>query len=58
MIFNVAPNHITRHFISYRSHKVAIAPKPPTPQLPPEPGKLTKELSGRYALDNTNDFTN
>ena len=50
MIRYVAPNYITRHFITDGSHKVPIAPELTTPQLPSQLRKLAKHLSRRYAL--------
>ena len=52
MILDVAPNHISRHFIPNRAYKVASAPKMTTPQFPPQPGKLTEQLPSRDAFQN------
>jgi len=46
MIFNVAPNDLTGHFIPYRWEKVGVTAWSPTPQLLAEPGKVATGFSG------------
>jgi hypothetical protein len=55
MILDVTPNHIAGHFVTYGSHKVAVAPEFAAPQLPAQVGILAKQLSGRDAFQHLHD---
>ena len=55
MKLDVAPYHISGHFVVDRSHKVASDPEFASPQLASQVGILTKQLSGRDAFQNLHD---
>jgi len=50
LIFNISPNHICSHFVTYAPDKVAITPQFPRPKLSSQPTKLLEHLSRRHTL--------
>ena len=50
LIFNIASNHISGHFIPYTSGEVSITPQLPRPKLFSQLSKFREHLSCRYTL--------
>ncbi len=51
----IPTNDLRRHLVSYGADKISISPKFSTPQLPSQPWKSCKYLSGRDALHDLHD---
>jgi len=50
LIFDISPNHICSHFVTYTADKVAITPLLTSPKIPSQPAKLLKHFPCRYTL--------
>ena len=56
LIFNVSSDHISSHFVSYTSDKVAVAPQLTSPKLLSQSSKLFEYFSRRYTLQYLHHF--